>query len=430
MNCSQAIEYIHSLEKFGIQPGLDRIRALCASLGNPQDKLKVIHVAGTNGKGSTSTIISNILRKAGYNVGLYISPYVTDFRERIQFNGNMIGHYELAQCVSRVKDTIEMVLAPKGIQPTEFEALTAAAFLFYEMKKCDYVVLEVGLGGRFDATNIIKAPLVSVIASISLDHTAILGDTVEKIAFEKCGIIKFGGVCVTYPFQKEAALNVIRETCAEKENTLVVPDKKKISVIKEEYDGTTAVYNNLEFKLPLAGVHMVYNCCTAIEAVKALGKHAAEISDEAIVSGIAASSMPARLELLHKFPITILDGGHNEGCALAMREYLVKHFPGKRIIMVSSLMADKDYDTYLKTVAPLADIYICTAAAVPRALNSDELKKTAEKYCPNCHSISDPLKALTAARNILEPGDVFVVCGSFYLAGEIRESLMNMDMFT
>ncbi len=424
MNCTQAIEYIHSLEKFGIKPGLERIKALCELLGNPQDKLKVIHVAGTNGKGSTSTMISNILIKNGFKTGLYISPYVTDFRERIQLNGNMIEHSELAECVEKVKYAVD-ILCEKGEQTTEFEALTATAFVYFEKKKCDYVVLEVGLGGRFDATNVIKAPFVSVIASISLDHTAILGDTVEKIAAEKCGIIKFGAETVVYPFQAEEAMGVIREACEHRCNTLRMPDVNRLEIIGETIDGTTAVYDGISFLLPLAGKHMIYNAVTAIEAIRSLFRFGVNISDEIIAAGINASVMPARMELIKKKPVIILDGGHNEGCANALAEYIRKHLSDKRIIMVSSMMADKDYLSYLKTVAPFASVFIATKADVPRALSSDELCEAAKAFCNDCYSISDPLKAIHAAGNITEKDDAMIVCGSFYLAGEVRDNLLN-----
>ena len=233
MNCNEAIEYIHSLEKFGIKPGMERIRALCDKLGNPQKNLRVIHVAGTNGKGSTSTMISNILCKNGFNTGLFISPYVTDFRERIQYNGNMIEKAELAQCVEKVKAATDE-LSIEGIHPTEFEAITATAFLYFEEKKCDFVVLEVGLGGRLDSTNVIDTPCVSVITSISLDHTAILGDTIEAIASEKCGIIKCGAETVAYPFQNEKAMEIIKNTCAERCNVLHVPDFKLLKNVEEK----------------------------------------------------------------------------------------------------------------------------------------------------------------------------------------------------
>ena len=424
MNCMQAIEYIHSLEKFGIKPGLERIKALCELLGNPQDRLKVIHVAGTNGKGSTSTMISNILIKNGFNTGLYISPYVTDFRERIQLNGNMIEHSELAECVEKVKAAVEILLE-KGEQTTEFEALTATAFVYFEKKKCDYVVLEVGLGGRFDATNVIKAPFVSVIASISLDHTAILGDTVEKIAFEKCGIIKFGAETVVYPFQQPDAMKVIEDTCNLRCNTLRIPDINKLDIGEESVEGTNATYDGIEFLLPLAGKHMIYNAITAIEAVRSLKRFGVEISDKTIASGIASSVMPARMELIRKKPVIILDGGHNEGCANALAEYIRKHLSDKRIIMVSSMMADKDYMSYMRIVAPFASVFVATKADVPRALSSDELCETAKEFCSDCYSISDPLKAVQAAGNITEKDDAMIVCGSFYLAGEIRDNLLN-----
>ena len=425
MNCNEAIEYIHSLEKFGIKPGMERIRALCSALGNPQDKLKVIHVAGTNGKGSTSTIISNILRKSGYNTGLFISPYVTDFRERIQYNGNMIEKKELAECVETVKEIIDE-LSTKGIQPTEFEALTATAFLYFKRKKCDFVVLEVGLGGRLDSTNVINAPYVSVLTSISFDHTAILGDTIEEIASEKCGIIKFGAETVAYPFQDEKAMQIIRNTCETKCNSLRIPDVSALSVGEEKIDGTDVEYKSLHYKLPLAGKHMVYNSITAVEAVRSLDRFNINISDEAIRNGIETSVMPARMELIKKKPVIILDGGHNEGCAQALADYIRKHIEGKRIIMVSSLMADKDYESYLRTVLPFAETFIATKADVPRALSSDELMKTASVYCKNCFDISEPEKAIKAALNITQPEDVLIICGSFYLAGEIRNYLLNL----
>ncbi|MBR3779914.1 MAG: bifunctional folylpolyglutamate synthase/dihydrofolate synthase [Clostridia bacterium] len=424
MNCNEAIEYIHSLEKFGINPGLERIRALCNLLGNPQKKLKVIHVAGTNGKGSTSTMISNVLRKSGYNTGLFISPYVTDFRERIQYNGNMIDKYDLAECVEKVKTAVD-VLNETGIQPTEFEALTAAAFVYFEMKKCDFVVLEVGLGGRLDSTNVIEAPYATVITSISLDHTAILGDTIEEIAHEKCGIIKFGAETVLYPFQDEKVFPIVKKICSDKCNDLRIPDINKLRIIDEKLEGTVANYDGIEFLLPLAGEHMIYNACTAIEAVRSLSRLGIIISDKAISEGITMSVMPARMELIKKHPVIILDGGHNEGCAKVLSDFIKKHLDGKRIIMVASMMSDKDYMSYLSVVAPLADVFIATRVDMLRALPSGELMMSASAFCENCHDVPIPSKAVTAARNIMQDDDVLIICGSFYLAGDIRDNLLN-----
>lgn len=419
MNCSEAIEYIHSLEKFGINPGLERIEALCSALGNPQKNLKVIHIAGTNGKGSTSTMISNILQKSGYNTGLFISPYVSDFRERIQLNGNMIEENELAYFVAKVRAAIKE-LAYRNIQPTEFEAITAAAFLYFKEKKCDFAVVEVGLGGRLDSTNIIEAPCVSVITSISLDHTAILGDTIEKIASEKCGIIKQGGRTVCYPFQQDGAKTVIEETCRKRENTLIFPDLSRLEIGEEGIEGTMVSYRGTQFLLPFAGRHMVYNACTAIEAVNALKLNGISVRDEAIKNGIEASSMPARLELIKNNPIILLDGGHNEGCAEALAGFVRKHLNGKKILMLCSMMADKDYMAYLRIVAPLARGFIATQASVPRALNSALLTEKAALFCENCSEIRNPSDAVHSALERLSNYDALIVCGSFYLAGEIR----------
>ena len=421
MNCKEAIEYIHSLEKFGINPGMERIEALCNELGNPQKDLNFFHVAGTNGKGSTSTIISNILIKNGYNTGLFISPYVTDFRERIQLNGEMIEENELADCVEKVKTAIE-IISEKGIQPTEFEAVTAAAFVYFKKKKCDYVVLEVGLGGRLDSTNIIDKSCVSVITSVSFDHTAILGDTIEKIASEKAGIIKENGKTVIYPFQDLSALNVIKGVCEEKNNSFSFPDLSDLTIGKETLFGTEIEYKNLKFNLKLAGKHMVYNAVTAIEAVLSSG---IEPDDKKTVEGIESTVMPARMELIKGNPVILLDGGHNEGCAKALSEFLAKHLSGKKIIMLSSMMADKDYNSYLSKVAVSADIFIATKANVPRSLDSDELMKNAEKYCNNCISNSNPAKAVEKALTLINDDCALVVCGSFYLAGEIRNQLIN-----
>ena len=422
MNCNEAIEYIHSLEKFGIRPGLERIGELCRALGEPQKGIKIIHVAGTNGKGSTSTIISCILQKAGFNTGLFISPYVSNFRERIQYNGGMIAPEELADCVSAVKNAVENDLAPRGIQPTEFEAITAAAFVYFKRKGCDYAVLEVGLGGRFDSTNIIDAPCVGVLTSISLDHMAVLGDTVEKIAFEKCGIIKPGSEIVAYPFQDEKAFDIIRKACAEAGDRLTVPDIGKISVISESLYGTEAEYDGLRFELHLAGKHMVYNACTAIEAVRVLH---ADISDAAIAEGISAAVMPARLELISREPVILLDGGHNEGCAEAVADFIGRHVAGRRIVMLSSLMADKDVDGYLRRVAPFAAEFIATRADVPRAMDAEALKEAAAEYCADCQAISSSAEALEYARSRVKNGEALIVCGSFYLAGEIRDQMLD-----
>ncbi|MBR4766196.1 MAG: bifunctional folylpolyglutamate synthase/dihydrofolate synthase [Clostridia bacterium] len=427
MNCNEAIQYIHSLERFGINPGLERIGALCDILGNPQKSLRFVHVAGTNGKGSTSTIISNILIKAGYATGLFTSPYVVDFRERIQFNGCMIEPYELADAVSEVKTAVE-ILNIRGVFPTEFETITATAFLYFKKKKCDFVVLEVGLGGRFDATNIIDCPVVNVITSISKDHTAVLGDTLSKIAFEKCGTIKENGVCVCYPEQDKEALEVIKTTCKEKNAQLIIPDLTNIKQLNVGAAGTEFQYDGIDYSLPLVGAHMVKNAVTAINAVKVIKKAEFNIPDKAFSLGVASSVMPARLEIMRKKPLIILDGGHNEGCANAVAGYIGTFLKGRKITAVVSMMADKDYDSYLRITAPFFRRIVATHTNVPRALPADELCETAKKYCGDCVDIADSAHALKYAFGTLEKDDVLLVCGSFYFAGEIREKIIDLQV--
>ena len=418
MNCSEAIEYIHSLERFGIMPGLERISALCEKLGNPQNSLKSIHVAGTNGKGSTCTICANILREAGYKTGLNTSPYVVDFRERIQINGEMIPENDLALCVSKVKETADEY----NIKTTEFEFITAVAFLYFSRQNCDYVVLEVGLGGRFDATNVIPAPEACVIASISLDHTAVLGDTIEKIAFEKCGIIKPGSKVISYPMQKPEAISVIKDICDKYGIIPVIPDLSLLETGSSDIHGTKARYKGMDYTLPLAGEHMIYNAVTAIEAVKSI---LPDISDKAVSEGIAKSSMPARLELISDDPVVILDGGHNADCALALEKYIIANLGNKKIRAVISIMADKDYGKYLETVLPHVGSVIASRADVPRALDADKLASEAAKYCDNVITIPDAVTAVKYALDNVNDDEAVIVCGSFYFAGDVRETLID-----
>ena len=416
MNCSQAIEYIHSLERFGIKPGLGRIGELCAALGNPQNACRFIHVAGTNGKGSTSTLIAGVLTRCGFVTGLYTSPYVVDFRERICLNGEMIEPKDLAKAVEKVKLASEQ----NAITVTEFEAVTAAAFVYYSAKKCDFVVLETGLGGRFDATNIIPAPAVSVITSISYDHMDILGNTIEAIAGEKCGIIKQGSKVVTYPFQDEAALSVIKDTCSLKNVPLIIPDAGKAEILSSDFAGSKVKYDGFIYSLALPGEHMVYNSLMAVEALRALD---AGITDEMISSSFAVTRMPARTEVIPGNPCVIIDGGHNDDCARALEKYIKAYLSGKRIIAVSSLMADKDYEAYVSRIAPLTDCFITTTASNPRALPCGKLLETVSKYTENRLSCESPRDAVEKALSLAGEDDIVLICGSFYLAGDVRKMI-------
>lgn len=412
MNFNESVEYIHSLLAFGIKPGLERISMLLDLLGNPQDKIKTVHIAGTNGKGSTSTMISNMLIAEGYKTGLFTSPYVIDFCERIQINGENVDKSLFAECVTEVREKIED-LNKQNIIITEFEAITVSAFLCFQKAGCEYVVLEVGLGGRFDATNVIKNPQAVVITSISLDHIAILGDTISKIAFEKCGIIKKNTPVITSFNQKDDALQVIRKTCEEKASNLIITNPKETEILDDSIFGTVFVYENNVYKTKLTGNHQIENTVNAIECAKVL-----KISKNAIAQGIENTRMIARMEVISESPLIIRDGGHNEGCANALYNFLTK-YKVKNINMLIGLMADKDVEGYVSKIAPLCKSVVTVTPSNPRALNSEKLKEIAEKYCKNTKSINNPKEGYKYILSNTKKDETILVCGSFYLMSDI-----------
>ena len=412
MNYTQSVEYIHSLLAFGIKPGLERIEMLLERLGNPQNKIKTVHIAGTNGKGSTSTMIANMLTADGHKTGLFTSPYVIDFCERIKIDGENIQKDVLARCVTAVREKIEE-LNKKEVVITEFEAITAAAFLCFYESGCDYAVIEVGLGGRFDATNVLKSPEAVLITSISLDHTAILGDTITKIAFEKCGIIKNGSKVVTSANQKAEALSVIENTVREKDGELKVTNPQKAEIVSDSIFGTEFMYNNEKYKIRLTGNHQLENAVNAIEAARILN-----ISGSAIKKGIENTRMLARMEIIGEKPLIIRDGGHNEGCAEALHDFILK-YKLKNIRMLVGLMADKDTEGYISRIAPLCKSVVTVTPSNPRALNCSELSKIAKKYCKDTKAIDSPRKGYEYIISSAQHDDTVLVCGSFYMMSDI-----------
>lgn len=413
MNYENSVKYIHSLLKFGMNLGLRRISALLKELGNPQEKLEFIHVAGTNGKGTTSTMLSSILCAAGKKTGLFTSPYVFDFCERIQINNKNIPHDDLSRVVEKVKNACDR-LSSKGTEPTEFEAITAAAMLYFYEQKCDAVVLEVGLGGRYDSTNIIPCPKAAVITSISLDHTKILGDTVEKIAAEKCGIIKNGGTVITTSEQNEKALSVIKDTVRVKNGRLLIGDVSAAEILSEDIFGTEISYNGLTVKIPLVGRHQVENTVGVITAARALG-----ISDEFIKKGIESTVIHARMEIISKSPVIMLDGGHNPECAAALENVLVRFADDKSITALIGMMADKDTKDYLAAILPHCKTAVFTKPSNPRAEDENVLMREGKCFCKDVVSVKDPKDAYKKARSLVKNGGMLLVCGSFYLLSDI-----------
>lgn len=422
MTYDDALKYISNTLRFGSKPGLDRVKSLLDLMGNPQDSLKFVHIAGTNGKGSTANAIAGALTQSGVKTGLYISPYVTEFCERIQIDGRKIAHDELAAEVGYISSFVDES-GQNGEHPTEFEIITALAFDYFKRHGCDVVVLEVGLGGRFDATNIIKRPLVSVITSISLDHTEILGDTISKIAFEKCGIIKDGGITVTTPSQQPEALEEIMRTCAKRQNKLVIPSLSSVKIAREGIDGTDIDYGGARLHIPLAGRHQISNFITAYEAVKALSGQGIAISEDDIPLGMAKVRFPARMEVLNRSPLVLLDGAHNPAGALALAD-AVRRYVNEKPVLVMGMLADKDYETAIATLAPLAKAFVAVRPDSPRALEPCETARAAEKYCDRVSFCDGYPEAFSRALEFSH-GAPIVVCGSLYLAGGMRRIIMQ-----
>ncbi len=420
MNYIDSVNFIHSLLKFGIRPGLNGMDALLSCLGNPQNDMKYVHIAGTNGKGSTSTAMSNVLINAGLKVGLYTSPYVTEFLERVQFNGKPVDKNIFSNAVEKVKKALEE-LNKKDVVITEFEALTASAFLCFKELKCDVVVLEVGLGGRLDATNIIDTPLLNIITSLSLDHTGVLGETIEEIAYEKCGTIKENSLVVSSIDQPKAAFKVIESTVKEKKGNLTVADKNQLEIIKSDLFGTEFIYKNQHYNIAMSGVHQVKNMLCVIEGAEVLKKHF-KISENDVKNGIKSTVLPARVEVLSKKPLVVLDGGHNEDGAVAFFKTIEQYLnPKGKVYVLAGMMADKAVE---KSLAPLmikTDVFISVTPENPRAMKADELNKIALKYSKSAVAIPYAKNGINYIFENLTDDDVFLSVGSLYLAGEVRE---------
>ncbi len=411
MNKDEALSFIHGTLKFGSVLGLDSIKKLMEYLDNPHKGMRYIHVAGTNGKGSVCSMLSSMLISAGYNTGLYTSPALVNFNERIRLNGEEISDADLALCTERVKEAC-MKMEKDGLNhPTEFEIVTAVAFLYYKMKKADIVVLEVGMGGRLDATNIIENPLVTVITSISLDHTDRLGDTISAIAGEKCGIIKKGSITVTSAYQDEEALSVIKETA----DKLIVAGKP---VLKEEtLSGLTFDYGNMEnLFLSLTGEHQIENASVAICVAKAIG-----LFDEDIRKGLSKVTHPARMEVIRENPPVILDGAHNPSAMLHLKNNVKKFLAGYKRTLIIGMLKDKDYEECAFLIGEEFDRIITVDVPGSRALPKEELAVIYKKYCDDVTSMD-----LKDAVSEIDRNGAFVIAGSLYMAGEFKEKYQHL----
>lgn len=420
MNYEEALNYIHGALKFGIKLGLQNIETLLGLMGNPQDKLKYVHVAGTNGKGSTVTFISSILIEAGYKVGIYTSPCIERFNERIKVNSSEIDGEDLARITGFVKEKVDILVSKYEIYPTEFEIVMAIAFQYFYEMKCDIVVLEVGLGGRFDATNVIKEPLVSVIATISYDHMDRLGDTLEKIAFEKAGIIKDGIDVVAYPGQ-EQVMDVIRKVCEDRKANLHTVDFTNIKINSYSIDGQEFMYNAWKsLKISLLGEHQVKNAVVALNAIEVLSTKGYNISDDSILKGLLNARWPGRLEVLCKQPVFLIDGAHNGEGASALAKVLKTYFPGKKILFIVGALKDKDVISIIEPTIPLASGYITVTPDSGRALASKDMAILLSQYCKNV-LVSDTIEeAIKTSLSLASKDDIICAYGSLYYIGKVR----------
>lgn len=424
MTYNEAVEKINSLLVFGSKPGLERVSELVERIGSPDKSLRFVHVAGTNGKGSTCTLTAAALTAAGYKTGLFISPYVLEFRERFMIDGEMIPKETLAQIVEEIF-TAAGQMRDEGKIITEFEFVLAVALVWYARERCDIVVLETGLGGRFDATNIISCPEVTAITSISLDHTRILGDTYDKIAFEKCGIIKEGGVTVAYADQRPEAMAVIEQTAADRHNSLILADASKAQIISSDIYGSDFTYEGERYKIRLIGDHQIKNAVTALNIIKGLRQRGWNISFDAVRQGFASVTFPARLELLESCPVVLLDGAHNPGGASALAAAVRKYLPDRRRVGLVGMLADKDVDGALSGLLPLFDVIVTTEPDNPRKMTAKELAGIAARYCSEVHTAESREKGYELARSLTGENDALVMFGSLYLASDLRRIAMS-----
>lgn len=428
MNYDEALEYIESTGKFGINLGLKRIERLCELMGNPQKELKVIHVGGTNGKGSTTALISSVLAAQGYKTGIYTSPYIERFTERIKINDEEITKESIAELVTYVKPIIDKLVSEGLEHPTEFEIITACAFKYFWDNNTDYVVLEVGLGGRYDATNVV-APLLSVITTISYDHMNILGDTLAKIAYEKAGIIKKNRPVVVYPQQKEAmdVLMAAIESCNSKAY-LVEDTEYKIKA--NEIDGISFdlfrpyLYENLKVKL--LGEHQVMNAITAVTAIEALKQEGCVINSSSIYKGLLNAKWPGRFEIVHEKPYIVLDGGHNIEGITAFSKAAEKYFKGRKINIVCGMLKDKEYNKMTDVLSSIGNKFITVSPDNPRAITADELADIFKEKGKAAIPAGSIQNAVKTGIEITGEDEVLAFCGSLYMIGHARSILKEI----
>lgn len=421
MNEKQANEYLSQIAGSGIILGLEPIRELLRRLGNPQDRLRFIHAAGTNGKGATLTMTASILTAAGYKTGKYTSPEVFEPREKFMIDGEMISPQAFADCVTRIRAVIEQMQAEQRPIPTVFEVETALAFLYFAEQNCELVALETGMGGAEDATNVVSTTLVSIITSIGLDHTGFLGDTVEEIAAVKGGIIK-PNTAVICQNQRAEVIEVIRNIAEIRKSSFAVTEPAELCLKEQQLDGQRFCYRGLELTLPLAGKYQLDNAMAAVDAVCALRGCGYHIPDSAIQEGLQTVCWPGRFERLGTRPDFILDGAHNPNAMQRLLECIKFYFTNRRLIYIMGVLADKDYAKAAELLCPLAaEIYTVTPPN-PRALSAQELADCIERVNPHVTACRDIPTAVRLAVQAAGTDGAVIAFGSLSYLAEVKRS--------
>lgn len=422
MNVNEALEYIHSVCWKGSIPGLSRTQNLLSLMGNPEKKLKFVHIAGTNGKGSTAAMTASILQKAGYRTGLYTSPYIYRFHERMQVNGVQISDEDLAAVTEWVKPLAQSMEE----KPTEFELVCCIAFEYFLRQNCDIVVLEVGMGGAFDATNVIEVPEVAVITNIGLDHTEVLGDTLEAIAETKAGIFKEGGNAVVYRGTPSVEA-VFEKIC----------DQRHLSLKKADFDSLVLHSHGLEgqifdcgdrknLELPLLGSHQLKNAAVVLSIIDTLIQRGWNISEQNIRDGLHDVQWPGRFDIVGRDPLFIIDGGHNPQCFEALIKNIQDYLQGKTIIALTGVLADKDYADMYRPIMPYIQQFVCITPPNPRKLDADQLAaflRQAGATATPCDTIEEGVRKAIA---LAEKKGVVLCFGSLYTIGSVRDALLEI----
>lgn len=417
MDYQQAVDYIESPALPRGRYGLERLKQALELLGNPQHKVRFVHVAGTNGKGSCAAMLASVLKEAGYRTGLYISPHLRRYNERMQVDGVDISNDDLIRAAQRVKEVCEQL----GGTPIVFEVLTLMALWYFAECRCDFVVLEVGIGGKLDATNCIPAPATALIAQLGFDHTETLGSTIEEIAAQKGGIAKSGSQLVMAE-QEPAALRVVEQLCREQGCGFTVADPERLQVLSTSPEGQRLRDRTYgELLLPLAGSHQVKNAANVLTVVEVLKGEGFAIPDRAVRQGIERTVWPARFERLSRSPDFILDGGHNPQCVQAAVQALQDYYPGKKVVFLTGMMKDKDSAAMLAKMAEVAKTFVCLHADSDRAFGAQELAREIENTLSlAAYPAASAQEGCALAQRLAGEQGVVCALGSLYLAGEIR----------